>query len=82
MDLLEHDLRELDLSTEKYARTARHYYLTLGGAIPINGDDIILKPMILVKSAALFSGMKNEEDQFNNYGSPTEFDFDLHSTGW
>ncbi len=76
-NLLEHDLRELNLTTEKYARTARHYYLSAGGAIPVNGDDLIIKPMILVKSAALFSGMKNEEDQFNGYGSPTEFDFDL-----
>ncbi len=76
-NLLEHDLRELNLTTEKYARTARHYYLSIGGAIPVNGDDLIIKPMVLVKSAALFSGMKNEEDPFKNYGSPTEFNVDL-----
>ncbi len=76
-NILEHDLRELNLTTERYARTARHYYLTFGGAIPVKGDDLIIKPMVLVKSAALLSGFKNEEDSFNNYGAPTEFSADL-----
>ncbi len=76
-NLLEHDLRDLNLTTERYARTARHYYLSAGGAIPLNGDDLILKPMVLVKSAALLSGFKSDDGAADNYGSPTEFSVDL-----
>ncbi len=76
-NLLEYDLRQVDVSTTKNARTTRHYYLTAGGAIPLNGDDLILKPMVLVKSAGLLSRFKNVDDPYRNYGAPTEFSTDL-----
>ncbi len=76
-NLLEYDLRDKDVTTDRNARTFRHYYLTAGGAIPIKGDDLVFKPMIMVRSAALFSKFKNEENEYNSYGTPTEFNIDL-----
>lgn len=46
----------------------RHYYLTGGVAIPLNGEDLILRPSMLVKSVGIF----NEE-----INAPTEFDVDV-----
>lgn len=76
-NLLEYDLRDKNVTSDRNAKTFRHYYLTAGGAIPLKEGDIVFKPMILVKSAALLSKFKNEEDEYNNYASPTEFSFDL-----
>lgn len=76
-NLLEYDLRDNDVTTDVNAKTFRHYYLTLGGAIPIKGEDLIFKPMVLFKSAALLSKFKNEDNNYNGYGSPTQFNVDL-----
>ncbi len=77
-NMIESDLRRGEsVTTDQYARVTRHYYWTAGGAIPLKGDDIVLRPMILFKNAGLLSKMKNEDDPFRNYGSPTEFDVDI-----
>ena len=46
----------------------RHYYLTGGVAIPLNGEDLILRPSMLVKSVGIF------DEEIN---APTEFDVDV-----
>lgn len=46
----------------------RHYYLTTGVAIPLNGEDLVFRPSVLVKSVALFD---------EGFSTPTEFDIDL-----
>ena len=73
--LIEHDLQQ-DVEMGIFARQARHYYLTMGAAIPLKGDAIIFKPSILLKNAGLdrrvFPG-----GQYVNYGAPDEFDFDF-----
>ncbi len=46
----------------------RHYYLTGGVAIPLNGEDLVLRPSMLVKNVGLFDG---------EVTAPTEFDMDL-----
>lgn len=76
-NLLEYDLRDKEVTTETNAKTFRHYYLTVGGAIPIQGEDLIFKPMLLIKSAALLSSFKNEDNDYNNYGSPTQISTDV-----
>jgi len=73
--LIEHDLRR-DIGTAPYAKQYRHYYLAVGGAIPLNGDLLIFKPSILVKNVGLLSDLSKDEE-FQNVGAPTEFDIDL-----
>lgn len=74
--LIEYDLRD-NPETELYARQVRHYYATVGGAIPLKGDDLILKPSLLVKNVGLFSSLKPEDNVFRSLGAPTEFDIDV-----
>lgn len=73
--LIEHDLRD-NITTVPYARQYRHYYLATGAAIPINGDQLIFKPSILIKNVGLLSGLSKDEE-FQEVGAPTEFDIDL-----
>ncbi len=74
--LVEHDLRKENVNTLPYARQYRHYYLALGGAVPLNGDQLLLKPSILVKNVGLLSNLSKDEE-FRNVGAPTEFDIDV-----
>ena len=73
--LIEYDRRE-DIETEIWARGYRHYYLTLGGAIPLKGDALILKPSLLIKNVGLDKTLAKDE-AFQNIGAPTSFDVDL-----
>ena len=73
--LIEYDLRE-NIQTNIYARQARHYYFSLGGAIPLQGDALVFKPSVLVKNVGLLSSQEKMA-QFKNIGAPTEFDIDL-----
>ncbi|MEL6863909.1 MAG: type IX secretion system membrane protein PorP/SprF [Bacteroidota bacterium] len=74
--LIEYDLREENINTPQWARQYRHYFFSLGGAIPVSGDAIILKPSVLIKTVGLLSGL-NKDDAYQNIGAPTEFDIDL-----
>ncbi len=76
-NILEHDLRKLDVTTDRNARTIRHYYFNVGGAIPLKGEDLVFKPMLLVKNAGILSRFKNEDDPYNSYNTPTEFSADV-----
>lgn len=59
------------------ARLYRHYYFTAGAAIPLNGDALIFKPSLLVKSVGLFSNFVDNSTAITNIGAPTEFDIDV-----
>ncbi len=77
-NILEQDLRESsEVTTDMWARTFRHYYFSAGAAIPLGSPDFVLKPMALVKTVGLFSGLRNQDDPFVDIGAPTEFDIDL-----
>ena len=73
--ILEYDLRKADQDdTPLYARTYRHYYTTIGGAIPLGGSDqLIFRPVALLKSTGAFSSWR-DDSAFRNTGSPTELD--------
>lgn len=73
--LIEYDLRK-NVQTDFYARQARHYFFSMGGAIDLRGDDIVFKPSILVKNVGLLSKLSKQE-RFKDIGAPTEFDIDL-----
>ena len=78
--LLRVKLRERGLidNEQRYAQRYRHYYLTAGGAIPINGDrDFVLKPSVLVKSVGLFGRFSNDQTLSNRVGAPNAFDVDI-----
>lgn len=75
--LVEYDLRDKErIDTDLWAKQFRHYYFSAGVAVPLNGDALIFKPSVLVKSTGLFSSLRKDE-AFQNIGSPTEFDIDL-----
>jgi type IX secretion system PorP/SprF family membrane protein len=76
--LVEHNLREANGEGETlFARTYRHYYTTVGGAFPWNGnEDFVVRPTLLLKSAGLFSSLRKEASG-QRLGSPTEVDVDL-----
>ena len=73
--LIEYDLRE-EATTEIWAKQYRHYFASIGGAIPIKGDMIVFKPSALVKNVGLLSNF-NKDDAFTDIGAPTEVDIDL-----
>ncbi len=87
--LVETTLRErLPGSRVKEVVTAyRHFYFTMGGAIPLNGNrDFVFKPSFLVKSVGLLSELERSGSSTTLIAAPTEFDLDasifLYRTFW
>jgi len=75
--LVEYELTpDVENGTPIYAREARHFYFTMGTAIPIKGDNLIFKPSMLVKNVGVDKSL-SAEPGFENIGAPTEFDIDL-----
>lgn len=58
-----------------YAKQYRHYFFSVGGAIPVRGKALIFKPSLLVKASAADARFK--ADTTFRVGSPTEFNIDL-----
>lgn len=76
-NLINADLRkDVDSSITKWAKRYRHFYLTGGAALPINGPALIFKPSFLIKSVGLLGDFSNDAGA-NRVGAPTEFDVDL-----
>jgi type IX secretion system PorP/SprF family membrane protein len=73
--LIEYDLRG-GATTDVWARQHRHYFGSIGAAIPIKGDLIIFKPSMLIKNVGMFSKFSKDE-AFQEIGAPTEIDIDL-----
>ncbi len=77
--LIEHKLRDKGTSSLEpslIAQQYRHYFFTIGGAIPIKGDDIIFKPSLLIKNVGIDSKLRKTEE-LQAINAPTEFDFDV-----
>lgn len=75
--LIEWDLSEQSSSGfDRAAKLYRHYYFSAGGIVPINGNALIFKPSILIKSVGVFSNFSSS-NTLNQIGAPTEFDIDL-----
>lgn len=70
----------------KFARTYQHFYLTVGGAIPLYGPDFMLKPSLLVKSVGLLQDFTGNGTSITSPGAPTQIDLDmsifLYETLW
>jgi type IX secretion system PorP/SprF family membrane protein len=84
--LVEYDLRDPNATTTAmYGRTYRHYYGTIGAALPLGGDNLVFRPTAMVKSAGAFSKYRKDA-AFQTIGAPTEVDVDLsmffHQTLW
>lgn len=76
--LLENDLNtQVNDEAVKWAKLYRHYYFTAGAAFPVNGEALIFKPSILVKSVGLFSDFSTDPSDPTRIGAPMEFDIDL-----
>jgi hypothetical protein len=59
-----------------YARQYRHYYFTASAAMPINGENLVFKPSLLIKNVGLDSRLR-KDPSFQKIGAPTEFNVDL-----
>jgi type IX secretion system PorP/SprF family membrane protein len=70
--LIQNDLRKRSDGAD-WARTYRHYYLTMGSAIPVRGDDLILKSSIIVRT----SGILDITPTSRPVSSPTSVDLDM-----
>ncbi len=74
--LVEYDLRQNVQDVGIWAKTYRHYFGTIGAAIPVGGESFIFKPSLLVKNVGLFSTFRKDVN-FQDIGAPTEVDIDL-----
>jgi type IX secretion system PorP/SprF family membrane protein len=84
--IVEYDLRDASQGeTPVYARMYRHYFFNIGGAFPLRGDQLVFRPMALIKNVGLDSGFR-KDPAFSNVGAPTEFNIDMslffHKTLW
>lgn len=59
-----------------YAAQYRHYFTTMGAAIPINGDALIFKPSIMIRNVGLLSNL-NKDVFKKKIAAPTGYDVDL-----
>ncbi len=78
--IIEYDLLRTqtgaNLPDSIYGKQFRHYFFTLGGAIPLRGNALIFKPSLLVKASAPDARLKSGTP-FSSVGAPTEFNVDL-----
>lgn len=84
--LLEHSLlSSQDDQVNFYAKTYRHWYTALGAALPLNGEQAVFRPSILLKSTGLGSSFKTDAGR-QNIGAPTALNIDaalfLRQTFW
>ncbi|MEM6967464.1 MAG: type IX secretion system membrane protein PorP/SprF [Bacteroidota bacterium] len=75
--LLNTDLRNDVITTNRWAQLYRHYYFTMGVAIPIRGEDLVFKPSLLIKSVGLFGDFSTTSNNLKSVGAPNLFDIDL-----
>lgn len=89
--LIEVTLRDTDPllnpQVREFAKSYRHFYFTMGGAIPLRGNqNFVFKPSFLVKSVGLLSELERSGSSTIIIGAPTEFDLDasilLYKTFW
>jgi type IX secretion system PorP/SprF family membrane protein len=74
--LLEHRLREQESeSIDFYGKTYRHWYTSVGYVLPLQGDQIIFRPSVLLKTVGLFSSA-NKDGQPQKIGAPTGLNID------
>lgn len=59
-----------------YGKLYRHYYVHGGGIIPLGGEDLLLKPSFMVRSAGLPAILKPDNPD-DIPGGPLEVDLDL-----
>jgi len=68
--LLEHDLRKTKADTEGlFARNYRNLYLSTGAAFPLQGDQLVFRPSLLLQSAGFLSDIRTEAVG-QNMGAP------------
>lgn len=74
--LLENDLRKAQNdAVDFYGKTYRHLYTSVGGIFPFDGEQIVFRPSLLLKSSGLFSSFK-KDGKTQNIGAPTALNID------
>lgn len=74
--LLENDLHQAkNEGINFYGKSYRHWYSAVGGIFPIDGEQVIFRPSLLLKSTGLFSSFKSD-DKVQNIGAPTSLNVD------
>jgi len=74
--LLENDLRQAKNDVvDFYGKTYRHLYTSLGGIFPFDGEQVVFRPSLLLKSSGLLSSFK-KDGKTQNIGAPTALNVD------
>lgn len=60
----------------EYARQYRHLYISAGAAFPIDGDNLVFRPSVLIKNVGLLDGLGGSQVGVQDVGAPSEFDLD------
>ncbi len=60
----------------KWARNYRHFYLTVGGAVPLKGESLVFRPSFLIKTVGFFPEFFKKGNLVREIGAPTSFDVD------
>jgi type IX secretion system PorP/SprF family membrane protein len=75
--LVEHTFRRresFEPITIPVAQSYRHFYLSGGAIIPLQGEDLVLRPILLIKNVGMFTATNSADGRVN---APSEFDIDL-----
>ncbi|MCB0525832.1 MAG: type IX secretion system membrane protein PorP/SprF [Lewinellaceae bacterium] len=84
--LLENNIQRVRNGKEEFfGQSYRHWYGTAGAIFPIDGDQVVFRPSMLIKGTGLFSSFKTDS-QKQHVGSPTAINLDasffLRQTFW
>jgi type IX secretion system PorP/SprF family membrane protein len=79
--LIQNDLRKRSDGLD-WARTYRHYYFTMGGAIPIRGDDLVFKPSLIVRTAGKLDVTPTNKAISSPISTDLDVSFLFYNTLW
>jgi type IX secretion system PorP/SprF family membrane protein len=75
--LIEWNLRTKQNQNDNFlARQVRHIFFHTGAAFPINGDALVFKPSVMVRTSGLTSNL-NKNTLYKNVSAPMSYDVDL-----
>ena len=76
--LINHDLRKnVSDAADIWAKQYRHFFFTAGGTFNLNGDVLIFKPSMLIKTVGLLGNFSSDPSKVGEVSAPVEFDVDL-----
>ncbi len=76
--LINHDLRkDVSDAADLWAKQYRHFFFSAGGTFDLNGEALVFKPSMLIKSVGLLGNFSSDPSRAGEVSAPVEFDVDL-----